>query len=167
MPPNLHLHGLERALQQIEAQHSFSLSRTLGTPNITSKGALEPRIISIPDALFSQDHHRHIRVPPGNPSTKRLVEEIPENVPGVDGSRDLRSPRPHNGFSELHKESPIESPPWSWRKEGQDIFITVQVPGLVSPWFPHFCSRYAQRLPPSSRLMLPFHPQLLISNPAA
>jgi hypothetical protein len=36
-------HGLERALQQIEVQNSFSLSRTLGTPNITSKGALEQR----------------------------------------------------------------------------------------------------------------------------
>ncbi|KAI9459887.1 PIH1 family [Lactarius psammicola] len=116
---------IERALQQIEAQNSFSLSRTLGTPNITSKGTLEQRTISVSAALFPHEHHRHIS--PGNTSTKRLVEE----VPGVGGSRDLYSPRPPEGFSELHNESTAECPSWTWRKEGRDIFIMVQVPRLT------------------------------------
>ena len=167
VPPEAHLllHDIERTLQQIEAQNSFSLSRTLGIPNITSKGTLEQRIISVPAALFPHDHYRHIS--PGNTSTRRLIEEVPDNVPGADGSRDLHSPQSPKGFSELHNESPIECPSWTWRQEGQDIFIVVQVPRLVRPWLSHFYSSYAQHLPTSSRLMLPLHPQLSISNLAA
>lgn len=167
MPPEAHLllHDLERTLQQIEVQNSFSLSRNLGTPNITSKGALEQRIIPFPTALFPHDHHRHIS--PANTSIKRLVEEVPDNVPGVDGSRDLLSPQSPKGFSELHNGSPIECPSWTWRKEGQDIFIVVQVPKLVRLWHSHFYFSYAQHLPTSPRLMPPLHSQLLISNLAA
>jgi hypothetical protein len=133
-------HGLERALQQIEVQTSFSLSRTLGTPNITSKGVLEQRAISVPAALFLHDHNRSSGITP----TKRLVEEVPGNVPGVDELRDLH--QSFKGFSELH-ETPVECPSWAWRKDGQDIFIMVQVPRLVRPCFPYFCSRYVQYLP--------------------
>ncbi|KAI9435542.1 PIH1 family [Lactarius indigo] len=116
---------IERALKQIEVQNSFSLSRTLGTPNITSKGVLEQRIISIPAELFPNDRYRDVS--PGNTSSKRLVEE----VPGVDGSGDLYSPYPPKGLSELHNESTSERPSWTWKKEDQDIFITVQVPRLT------------------------------------
>ncbi|KAN0142163.1 hypothetical protein V8E53_000625 [Lactarius tabidus] len=115
---------IERTLQQIEVQTSFSLSRTLGTPNITSKGVLEQRTISVLAALFPHDHNRSSRITP----TKRLVEEVPGNVPGVDGSIDLY--QPFKGLSELH-EIPIECPSWTWRKDGQDIFIVVQVPRLT------------------------------------
>ncbi|KAH9056802.1 hypothetical protein EDB87DRAFT_1565958 [Lactarius vividus] len=114
---------IERALKQIEVQNSFSLSRTLGKPNITSKGALEQRIVSVPAELFPKDHHRDVSL--GNTSTKRLVEE----VPSVDGSGDLYPPYPLKGLSELHGSTP-ECPSWTWRKE-QDIFITVQVPRLT------------------------------------
>ena len=124
-------------MQQIEVQTSFSLSRTLGTPNITSKGALEQRTISVPAALFPHDHIRSVV----NTSTKRLVEEVPGNVPGADESSEL-----FKGFSELH-ETPIECPSWTWRKDGQDIFIMVQVPRLVRPCLPYFCSGYAKYLP--------------------
>jgi hypothetical protein len=134
------LPGLERALQQIEVQTSFSLSRTLGTPNITSKGVLEQRSISVPAALFPHDHNRSSRITP----TKRLVEEVPGNIPGVDGSIDLH--QPFKGLSELH-EIPIECPSWTWRKDGQDIFIVVQVPRLVRPCLPYFYSGQAQYLP--------------------
>jgi hypothetical protein len=115
---------IERALQQIEVQTSFSLSRTLGTPNITSKGVLEQRAISVPAALFLHDHNRSSGITP----TKRLVEEVPGNVPGVDELRDLH--QSFKGFSELH-ETPVECPSWAWRKDGQDIFIMVQVPRLT------------------------------------
>lgn len=124
-------------MQQIEVQTSFSLSRTLGTPNITSKGALEQRTISVPAALFPHDHFRSVV----NTSTKRLVEEVPGNVPGADESSE-----PFKGLSELHK-TPIECPSWTWRKDGQDIFIMVQVPRLVRPCLPYFCSGYAKYLP--------------------
>ncbi|KAH9003859.1 hypothetical protein EDB86DRAFT_2798811 [Lactarius hatsudake] len=97
---------IERALKQIEIQNSLSLSRTLGKPNITSKGALEQRIVSIPAELFPKDRHRDVS--PGNTSTKRLVEEVPS----------------------LHG-SASECPSWTWRKEDQDIFITIQVPRLT------------------------------------
>ncbi|KAH9029257.1 PIH1 family [Lactarius pseudohatsudake] len=115
---------IEHALKQIEVQNSFSLSRTLGKPNITSKGTLEQRIVSIPAELFPKDRHRDVS--PGNTSTKRLVEE----VPSVDGSGNLYSPHPLKGFSELHG-STSECPSWTWTKEDQDIFITIQVPRLT------------------------------------
>ncbi|KAH9011600.1 hypothetical protein EDB84DRAFT_1279029 [Lactarius hengduanensis] len=93
---------IEHALKQIEVQNTFSLSRTLGKPNITSKGALEQRIVSIPAELFPKDRHRDVS--PGNTSTKLLVEEVPVTS---------------------------ECPSWTWTKEDQDIFITIQVPRLT------------------------------------
>ncbi len=112
-------HNPERALRQIEVQNSFSLSRTLGTPNITSKGALERRTIAIPVALFSHDQHR--RMSPSNTSTK-LVEEVQGS--GVDESRDLNSRHLSNRLNS-------ERPTWTWRKDDGNILITVQVPRLV------------------------------------
>ncbi|KAF8259684.1 hypothetical protein EI94DRAFT_1750854 [Lactarius quietus] len=68
-------------------------------------GVLEQRIISVPTALFPHDHHRQIS--PGNTSTRDLSRKF------------------------LATFLPIECPSWTWRKEGQDIFIMVQVPRLT------------------------------------
>jgi hypothetical protein len=91
----------ERALREIEAQNSISLSRTLSTPNIASKGALEQRAVSIPAALFPPGHH----YPPSRdkPPPKKLIEEV----------------------------STIETPSWTWSQEGGEIHITVKVANLV------------------------------------
>lgn len=42
----------ELGLQRIEAQTGLTLSRHIGTPNIASKGKLEPRTVRVPTALL-------------------------------------------------------------------------------------------------------------------
>jgi len=43
----------ELALQRIEAQSGLTLSRSIGTPNIASKGKLLPRTVHVPASLLS------------------------------------------------------------------------------------------------------------------
>jgi hypothetical protein len=120
----------ELALEQIEAQISISLSRTVGTPNILSKGILEQRAISIPLALFPPGHpHRALL---DKSSSKKLIEEV-SGIPATPSSLDhvhLRdSVMPHsNGAS--------ETPSWTWGQEGGEIRITIAVPKLVSTQLP-------------------------------
>ncbi|KAI0255500.1 PIH1 family [Lactifluus subvellereus] len=121
---------IELALQQIEAQNSLSLSRVLGTPNISSKGVLERRVVSVPATLFPPGHH--YRALPDKTSTKKLIEEVadssvaPSDVglssPGHTHSEDAVKP---------HDNSAPEIPTWTWRQEGREIRITIYVPKLT------------------------------------
>jgi hypothetical protein len=123
----------ELALQQIEAQNSLSLSRVLGTPNISSKGALERRVISVPATLFPPGHHYRAlsdKIP------TKLIEEVADSsvAPSdVDISKVLSS-RGHTHSEDAvkpHDVSVPEIPTWTWKQEGQEIRITIYVPKLV------------------------------------
>ncbi|KAH9964955.1 hypothetical protein BC827DRAFT_1322316 [Russula dissimulans] len=131
---------VELALRQIEFQNSFALSRTLGTPNIFSKGALEQREVAIPATLF----------PPGgqNPPsldkfpTKKLIEEITSSTAAtsrVDRPKDLPFPdrvHPTKDAVTPYYSSACETPTWTWKYEGDEIRVLIQVPKLTRATFP-------------------------------
>lgn len=125
----------ECALRRIETQHSISLSRTLGTPNITSKGDLKRREVSVPVSLFPLGHHHRPSVDDESPH-KRLVEEVtsrPTISSGVDGPIKLASSgriRPDDAVTS-HSNSTGETPTWTWSQQAGEIRITVRVPKLV------------------------------------
>ncbi|KAI0063296.1 hypothetical protein BV25DRAFT_1802318 [Artomyces pyxidatus] len=100
---------IELALQRIEAQSSLQLSRTLGTPNIASKGPLPPRTVSIPTTLFPAGHAQHVA------PAKKLIEEV--------------QPAPPKSI--LKSEAPLETPAWTWAHDGARIQLTIQVPKLT------------------------------------
>ncbi|KAF9526056.1 pre-RNA processing PIH1/Nop17-domain-containing protein [Crepidotus variabilis] len=51
--PDFKIFLIELALQRIEVQYGLSLSRSIGTPNIASKGQLVARTVHIPAALLA------------------------------------------------------------------------------------------------------------------
>lgn len=120
-------YDIELSLQQVEAQNSISLSRTLGMPNILSKGVLEKRAVSIPPALFPPGRH-HGALLEKSP-TKKLIEEVTDSL----GSASKDS-APRDSVAVAHSnnfpETP-ETPSWIWRQEGREIHITIRVPKLV------------------------------------
>lgn len=125
----------ECALQRIETQHSISLSRTLSTPNISSKGVLERREVPVPVSLFPPGHHHHASVDDESPR-KKLIEEVmssPTITSEVDGPNKLSSPgriHPDSAVTS-HSNSAVETPTWTWSQQGGEIRITVRVPKLV------------------------------------
>lgn len=124
----------EFALQQIEAQNSISLSRTLGTPNISSKGVLEQRVVSIPATSFPPGHL--FRPSPDKRPPKKLIEEVTSSqatASKTDASNKLSSLgclHPENAVTP-HSNSAVEIPSWTWCQEGGEIRITIQVSKLV------------------------------------
>jgi hypothetical protein len=122
---------LELALQQIEAENSISLSRTLGTPNILSKGALEQRAVSIPPTLFPPGHHHRAslnKTPAG-----KLIEEVissPTTTSRADELSSLDRIHPKDSIVP-HNNGASETPRWTWGQEGGEIRITIRVPNLV------------------------------------
>jgi hypothetical protein len=121
-------HGIELSLRQIEAQNSISLSRTLGTPNILSKGVLEQRAVSIPSTLFPPGH-RHVASLDKSP-TKKLVEEVVGTASKTNYLSSLDYGHPRDSVTPRSNSVP-EIPSWIWRQEGVEIHITIQVPELV------------------------------------
>ena len=119
----------EWALQEIEAQNSISLSRTLGTPNIASKGVLEQRAVSIPVALFPPGHKSRPLL--DKSPRKNLIEEVTASK--VEGPNELSSPRRVNSKIAVTplSNSTVEIPTWTWSQEGEEIHITIRVPKLV------------------------------------
>jgi hypothetical protein len=115
----------ELALQLIEAQNSISLSRTLGTPNILSKGVLEQRAISVPATLFPPGHHHRALL--DSSSAKKLIEEVAD-IPAAVSTPDHVRPRDP---IMLHSNGASETPSWTWGQESGEIRITIQVPKLV------------------------------------
>lgn len=123
-------YNIELSLQQIEAQNSISLSRTLGTPNILSKGALEKRAVSIPSTLFPPGRH-HGAFLEKSPA-KKLIEEVADSFGTASKDNDLSSlDDGHPRDSVTHSNSSPETPSWIWRQEGREIHITIRVPKLV------------------------------------
>lgn len=92
---------IELALQRIEAQTPFALSREIGTPNIAAKGKLLPRTVQLPQSLLSA------------PSSKPLIEEIPKGI--------------LKGFS----SSGSSRLTWTWANHDGQLEISVSVPKLV------------------------------------
>ena len=137
----------ECALQRIETQHSISLSRTLSTPNISSKGVLERREVPVPVSLFPPGHHHHASVDDESPR-KKLIEEVtssPTITSEVDGPNKPSSPgriHPDSAVTS-HSNSAVETPTWTWSQQGGEIRITVRVPKLVRTWRSQFqlCSQ--------------------------
>ncbi|KAI0277865.1 pre-RNA processing PIH1/Nop17-domain-containing protein [Russula aff. rugulosa BPL654] len=120
---------VELSLQQIEAQNSISLSRTLGTPNILSKGKLEQRAVSIPSTLFPPGRHHGASV--DKSPARKLIEEVadsPATASNVNNRSSLdRTP---------HSNSVPETPSWIWRQEGGEIHVTIRVPKLTHASIP-------------------------------
>ena len=114
----------ELALQQIEAQNPISLSRNIGTPNISSKSILEHQAVSVPLAFFPPGHH-HRALLDKSPA-KKLIEEIAGSPTAA--SNELPS-LDHSIWP--HSNGAPETPSWTWGQEGGQIRITIQVPKLV------------------------------------
>ena len=115
---------IELAFQRIEAQTSGSilLSRQIGTPNIPSKGKLEPRTVQIPRVLYPEGHPSRVLGLDGDGDQgkgKKLIEEV-----GEAKRKDvLKTPT----------GSTPEIPSWTWTKTSTKIKITINVPKLVCP----------------------------------
>jgi len=112
----------------------LSLSRVLGTPNISSKGALERRVISVPATLFPPSHHSRALL--SDKISTKLIEEVADSsvAPSdVDGSKDLSSSGHTHSEDAVkpHDNSAPEIPTWTWRQEGREIRITIYVPKLT------------------------------------
>ncbi len=122
-------HDIELSLQQIEAQNSISLSRTLGTPNILSKGNLEQRTVSIPSTLFPPGRH-HGALPDKSPS-KKLIEEVADGLATASTANNLSSLNHGPPRDSVTPRSAFETPSWIWRQEGGEIHIAIRVPNLV------------------------------------
>lgn len=121
----------ECAVREIEAQNSIALSRTLGAPNIASKGVLEQRAVSIPAALFPPGHYRPSldKSPP-----KKLIEEVTSSPATADGSNKPPSPSHVNSKTAVtppRSNNTVETPSWTWSQEGGEIHITIKVPKMV------------------------------------
>ncbi|TFY63678.1 hypothetical protein EVG20_g6209 [Dentipellis fragilis] len=130
---------VELALQRIEAQSNLHLSRTIGTPNIASKGALAKRTAHVPAALFPPAHPLHASASRSAPA-KPLIEEVsassPSPSPGPkkgilksSAASPLASPGPDPGADA--EETGLETPAWSWAHDGPALRITVLLPKLV------------------------------------
>lgn len=123
-------HDIELSLQQIEAQNSISLSRTLGTPNILSKGKLEQRAVSFPSTLFPPGLHHSAFL--DKSSAKRLIEEIADGPATASKTNRSSLDRGHTRDAATpHSNSSPETPSWIWEQEGSEIHVTIRVPKLV------------------------------------
>ncbi|KAH7911790.1 hypothetical protein BJ138DRAFT_1112913 [Hygrophoropsis aurantiaca] len=115
---------IELALQRIETQTSISLSRQISTPNIASKGKPETRQISVPTALYPDNH-------PNHRSSSALIQEIPPSDAKVTAKPDISSApkgilKPQAGSS-----TALQTPAWSWTKTQSKTRIAVEVPNLT------------------------------------
>ncbi|KAA1474071.1 hypothetical protein DENSPDRAFT_840605 [Dentipellis sp. KUC8613] len=139
---------IELALQRIEAQTNLHLSRTIGTPNIASKGALTKRTAHVPAALFPPAHPLHQSAP-----AKPLIEELPaptapspppgpkkgilkNSASSSPSPSALASPGPEADRGADAEETGLETPAWSWAHDGPSLRITVQLPKLTRALIP-------------------------------
>ncbi|KAF5314402.1 hypothetical protein D9619_011814 [Psilocybe cf. subviscida] len=140
---------IELALQRIEAQTGFPLSRNIGTPNITSKGKLLPRTVRVPAALFpaltgAPSQAKQEKAPP-------LIEEVTDTasnagasasadpLPGLRGILNKSSGTPTNGRQPAKAAVPPSGGDatgplaWSWQKDDKGrLRVDVRVPGLTT-----------------------------------
>ncbi len=98
---DLKLFLVELALQRIEIQFGIVLSRTIGTPNIASKGTLAPRTATIPNIDYVKPEV------PTSSNTRPLIEEITPDSDQI---------------------TPLS---WTWRKDGDALQVRIHVPDLT------------------------------------
>ncbi|KAJ3553047.1 hypothetical protein NM688_g3826 [Phlebia brevispora] len=124
---------VELGLQRIEAQHSLLLSRQLGTPNIASKGKLQPRSALVPLILYPETHPLR-----AENKAKRLIEEIEplpsssqregkvpvsqESTPSLAPKSILKKPAPMQEVPKRQEKAKStgksERPKFEWAKDG-------------------------------------------------
>jgi len=133
---------IELAFQRVEAQWGILLSRQIGTPNIASKGKLQPRTVSIPVALYPEGHPNRALGGDDEPQPKaKLIEEI--DAPPSSSSAPERAKKPKGILkspetaADLAKATAaLPSPEFSWSKHDAGIQITIRVPGLERTHIP-------------------------------
>ncbi|KZV62269.1 hypothetical protein PENSPDRAFT_658253 [Peniophora sp. CONT] len=113
------LYIIELALQHIETQSGLSLSRTLGAPNIASKGSIPPLKLKLSPQLYPPEHK--LRTNPK--SAKPLVEEV----------------KPKKGILKTSNSTPKpveETPAWTWSQMGDRLRIEIKAPKLTRDHIP-------------------------------
>ncbi|OCH91358.1 hypothetical protein OBBRIDRAFT_792407 [Obba rivulosa] len=129
---------IELAFQRVEAQWHILLSRQIGTPNIASKGKLQPRTVSIPVALYPEGHpHRALGGGDQQQRQAKLIEEI--DSPSIPGAATHRTQKPKGILKSPATTTPVALPPppdFSWEKQGTGVQITLRVPGLERAHIP-------------------------------
>ncbi|KAM5530849.1 hypothetical protein V8D89_015493 [Ganoderma adspersum] len=131
---------IELAFQRIEAQHSLLLSRQIGTPNIASKGKLQPRSVLVPTSLYQSapSTREHAGAP--------LIEVLPPSNPSSSAARS----RPSKGIlksgaktSQADTQPKLSATPptrlpglsWSPTDDGR-LRIALSVPHLTRTSIP-------------------------------
>ena len=135
----------ELGIQRIEAQHSIALSRHLGTPNIASKGKLNPRTVLVPLRLYPATHP--LRTDPSAKSKASLIQEVdsqidstsshestqPKQPKGIlknSGNANSRIPSGGSGSERADINATVR-PNFNWVKEGDRIRLNVYSPNVV------------------------------------
>ncbi|KLO07037.1 hypothetical protein SCHPADRAFT_837224 [Schizopora paradoxa] len=157
--PEFKMYILELALEHVEAKANMQLSRQIGTPNIASKGKLEPRSAMIPNALLDPSQAQG---PSLSKKSKPLVQELstgtksaetdkleaqkPKSIlkPSMASTNGTTSKTPMiqeidepNGGSprsadlDVMHDGNLPPPCWKWTKEGERIKIDIDVPTLT------------------------------------
>ena len=112
-------YDIEIALQRIETQTPLVLSRQIGTPNISAKGKLAQRTVTIPSFLATAPAPRAIAEAPTPVVTKPLIEEISPN-------------QPKKGILKPSTATPSAALGWKWEKQTDGrIKIVVSLPEIV------------------------------------
>ncbi|THU97876.1 hypothetical protein K435DRAFT_662077 [Dendrothele bispora CBS 962.96] len=143
--PEFKVFIIELALQRIEAQTQLVLSRNIATPNISSKGKLQPRTVSIPAFLAPQktsDSGPVLLSTPAEPQPRLqqkrpLIQEVEEpSIPSAGASKpkSILKSTTHPPVPSSSSSSP---PPdrhgalrWSWSQGKDRLHIKISVPSL-------------------------------------
>ncbi len=146
----------ELALEHVEAKANMQLSRQIGTPNISSKGKLEPRSVLIPNALLDPSQPLG---PKSSKKPKALVQELTTELKSQKETDLNKAQNPksilkqnltstksktpmiqeldevitrHSGDSNGSPSENLPPPRWKWTDDGDRIKIDIDVPTLVS-----------------------------------
>ncbi|EMD35118.1 hypothetical protein CERSUDRAFT_97034 [Gelatoporia subvermispora B] len=143
---------IELAFQRVEAQCGILLARQIGTPNIAAKGAIAPRAVAIPAALFPEGHPSRALAGADEeqqPRKTKLIEELDAPASTPPGAASPSAPKAPKGIlkppaastptaAEAGTPTAALPPPpeLSWAKNGTGIQITLRVPGLERAHIP-------------------------------
>ncbi|KIO32120.1 hypothetical protein M407DRAFT_18931 [Tulasnella calospora MUT 4182] len=113
----------EIALERVEDKSRLTLSREIATPNIASKGALEPRTVSIPTAV---------------PSPKPLIQEISATpTPPTTTPKGILKPSSQKGTLPAAATSAgqREVPKWSAEVDNSGVVVVIITPKFTKTCF--------------------------------
>ncbi|KAI0759087.1 pre-RNA processing PIH1/Nop17-domain-containing protein [Fomes fomentarius] len=146
--PEFKTYLIELTFQRIEAQYGLLLSRQIGTPNILSKGKLQPRSVLIPTSLYTSDQTSTII--PSEPTRKPLIEELPASASTTRTKAPAAPPKgilkntststPSADASAPPAQSPQTHIPelsWSRTDGGRRLRIALSVPHLTRSAIPN------------------------------